>query len=231
MIKKIVFVLTILFFSTLVISFAQEETVPEETIAEEASESTEPQQLPEETAETAEFQETEVLPETAPGPPLDKDTLVWAEDNLPKDATTAGEWTWVQDIKFSGRSSHTDGIKKGLHFHYFKTPVPITLNKDSIIEQFVYLDLNNPPRGIMLKLIALDGEDIDLYWEAEEEVFVDAVEYMKAWYMGFLPEAGSWQKLVIKMQEVEVTSLELIGISFITFDGRSYWDRTVIKNS
>ncbi len=197
------------------ISYAQEETVAEEIVPEETVEATEPQQTP-----------TEMIPAQ---PPIGPDTLLWIEDNLPEGATAAGEWIWVEDVKFSGSSSHTDGIKKGLHSHSFKTPIPVTLKKDSVIEQFVYLDPDNPPKGIMLKLITLDGEKVDFYWEAEEEVFVDTVEYMEAWYMGFLPEPGSWQTLVININELEIAPVELIGISFISYDGRAYWDKTLIR--
>jgi len=222
--KQIFFILAILIFSTITISFAQQETMPEET----------PQVAPEEIIETIEPEgaPAEIPPAESPPPepPIAPDTILWIEDSLPEGVTQTGEWAWVQDIKFSGDNSHTDGIKKGLHSHSFKTAVAVELKDDSVIEQFVYLDPDNLPRGIMLKLITPNGKDVDLYWEAEEEVFVDTVEYMEAWYMGFLPEPGSWQKLVIKMHELEIAPLELIGISFISYDGRAYWDRTLIVN-
>ena len=206
--QKIIFIITIFIFST--VSYAQEEAVLEEIMPEETMEVMEPQQTPIE-------------------PPIAPDATLWLEDAIPEGAAVTGEWAWVQDIKFSGGSSHTDGIKRGLHSHSFEVPVPITLKENSVIEQFVYLDPDNPPKGIMLKLIVLDGEDVDFYWEAEEEVFVDTVEYMEAWYMGFLPETGNWQKLALNINELETAPIEVIGISFITYDGRAYWDRTLIN--
>jgi len=170
------------------------------------------------------------VPEIAAAPVL-ADTEAWIEDELPVGAKPLGEWIWADDIKFSGTSSHTDGINNELHAHSFEMAEPIVLNKDSVIEQLIYLDSDNPPKGIMLKLISADGDNIDLYWEAEEEVFVDTTEYMDAWYMGFLPKLGSWQKLRINIKELEIAPYKIIGISFMTYDGRSYWDSTVvIKN-
>lgn len=157
-------------------------------------------------------------------------SLIWIEDSLPEGATTTGEWIWVKDIKFSGENSHTDGVKTGLHSHSFNITNPIKLEETSVIEQYVYLDPKNPPKGIMLKLIPSQGRAIDLYWEGEEEVFAGTTEYIEAWYMGILPEEGKWQKLIINLRELELAPLEISGISFITYDGKSCWDTTVILN-
>jgi hypothetical protein len=32
------------------------------------------------------------------------------------------------------------------------------------------------------------------------------------------------------MQELEIAPVELVGISFISYDGRTYWDRTLVMN-
>lgn len=155
--------------------------------------------------------------------------ILWIEDSIPEGAQTVGEWGWQEDIKFSGINSHTDGIKNGIHFHSFNVDEEIELGKKSVLKQYVYLDKDNPPKGIMLKLLTSDGEAIDLYWEGEEEVFVDTLEYMKAWYMGPLPEAGKWHKLAVNIRELEVYPVKIVGMSFIVYDGRAYWDRTLIE--
>lgn len=208
-------------------SFAQEQTVPTETPQQETAQP-EPQAQPESQVQPeiqAPAPVEVVQPEIAQSQPQP----AWIDDSLPEDATTTGEWLWVQDIKFNGSASHTDGVASGLHSHSFKVAEPVILNKNSVIEQYVYLDPANPPtKGIMLKLIAPDGKETDLYWEGEEEVFIGTAEYMEAWYMGFLPEAGKWQKLTIKMEELEIAPFELSGISFVTYDGRSCWGSTVI---
>ena len=233
--KAFKFSLFILIF-TCHCSFAQEQTTAQEqaTAPTETAqqESAQPAVIQEQSAQPAENTQPE---EPAPAeviqpqePVIEPPEATWIEDSLPEGATTTGEWLWAQDIKFNGSASHTDGIASGLHSHSFKVAEPVILNKNSVIEQYVYLDPANPPKGIMLKLIASDGKETDLYWEGEEEVFVGTTEYMEAWYMNFLPEAGKWQKLTIKMEELEIAPFELSGISFVTYDGRSWWDSTVI---
>ncbi|GEM_PF-5946087 len=205
-------------------SFAQEQATPTETTQQESAQPA-ADQVQSAQPEISQPQQPQPEPEE---PVTEPAKAAWIEDSLPEGATTTGEWLWVQDIKFNGSASHTDGTASGLHSHSFKVAEPVILNKNSVIEQYVYLDPANPPKGIMLKLIAPDGKETNLYWEGEEEVFVGTAEYMEAWYMGFLPEAGKWQKLIIKMEELEIAPFELSGISFVTYDGRSCWDLTVI---
>jgi hypothetical protein len=212
---KIQILIVIIFIAFSVTVHAQEEITQEQA------------GLPEQSVVVNEEVKAEIVPVILA---VEVGSLLWVDDSLPEGAIIEGKWNWSEKIKYSGKLSHVSDIKKGLHFHSFKIANPITLKKGSIIAQYVYLDPQNPPKGIMLKIFTVDEDKtIDLYWEAEEEVFVDTVEYMEAWYMGFLPKTGAWQKLEIKMKELELAPIDIIGISFICYNGRAYWDRTVIK--
>ncbi|MBN1405853.1 MAG: hypothetical protein JW946_04970, partial [Candidatus Omnitrophica bacterium] len=157
-------------------------------------------------------------------------SFAWLEDSVPEGAAVSGSWAWEKEQVYSGEAAHTDGVKKGIHEHSFRVKTPINLQPDSVIEQYVYLDLANPPKGIMIKIIPNEGKEITLYWEGEEEVFADTAEYMEAWYMGVISEAGKWEKLTIRLSELEIAPLSINGISFITYDGKSYWDATIVTN-
>jgi hypothetical protein len=151
---------------------------------------------------------------------------VIVDDALPADSTQEGEWIWDNALKFSGASSHTSTPKEGINQSSFNMK-PLKLKEGSYIIQYVYLDPQDPPKGIMMKFNLSDGRQAGVYWEAEEEVF-DIKEEEDTWYIGFLPKKGEWVKLDIPVDDIDIQDKELTGISYIYYSGKLWWDYTSI---
>ncbi len=164
-------------------------------------------------------------------PKEEKAILVLLDDALPEGSTTKGVWEWDSSLKYSGERSHTEPAGKGTTEHSFITPKPIVIPEKSVIEQYVYIDPNNIPKGIMLKfrfeLNAKVGE-IGIYREGEEEVFVFNNDEPML-YEGTLPYAGKWERLQIPADDLDLVGAKLIGITFVTYGGKANWDLTQIK--
>jgi hypothetical protein len=158
-----------------------------------------------------------------------KEGMVWINGKLPENSETEGKWLWDENMKQDGVVSHTDGVSKGIHIHSFKTSVPLLLNKDSKIIQYVYLDPKKSPSGIMVKFMLEGQQEATVYWEGDEEVFADMDEYLAAWYIGFLPKSGEWTKLEININELEIAEARLNGVSFIANDGMAWWGKTMVE--
>lgn len=156
--------------------------------------------------------------------------LVLIDDSLPENSTTEGTWIWDDALKYSGEKSHTEPAGKEIAQHSYKSN-SIEIPKNSVIEQYVYLDPNEIPKGIMLKFRVENGPtggEVGAYWEGEEEVFVyDNDEPML--YHGVLPNAGKWEKLEIYSEDLGLEGAKLTGISFIVYGGKANWDLTKIR--
>lgn len=154
--------------------------------------------------------------------------LFWLDGRLPPKSKSEGAWFWDEEIRHNGVASHTDGIGGGPHSHSFTTETTVKLDNDSRIIQHVLLDAENPPSGIMLIFFTGEDEEFSVYWEGEEEVFKD--EYIRSWYMGYLPKSGQWSRLQIDCKELDIGDKRLNGVSYITNEGRTWWGRTVITS-
>lgn len=160
----------------------------------------------------------------------DSDGIVLIDDAVPEGSTTGGTWGWDTSLKYSGEKSHTESAAKGITEHSYRTS-PMVIPANSVIEQYVYLDPDNMPKGIMLKFGFENdsGEDeIGIYREGEEEVFVFNNDEPML-YDGTLPDAGKWEKLQIYCDDLGLVGAKLTGISFVTYGGRAYWDMTSIR--
>ena len=155
--------------------------------------------------------------------------VVWLDDVLPAGAKTDGDWLWDSSTKASGEKSHGHASAKGLQSHGF-TAEAVVLPANGMIVQKVWLDPQDPPRGIMLKFKLASGEEVGVYWEGEEEVFAPKEEE-QIWYYGFLPELGKWKPLEILSEDLGLEGEKLTGVKFITFDGRALWDKTEIAQA
>lgn len=153
---------------------------------------------------------------------------VWIDDSVPEESQTGGFWIWDEKIKFSGKVSHTESARPGLHQHWFKSKDPIIISEGSIIIQHVYLDPQDTPKGIMLKFWLENGKEVGVYWESEEETFVIGLDE-PVWYYGDLPKVGEWKALKIYAEDLLIEGKGLLGISFFNMNGKVYWDRTIIK--
>ncbi|MDP3786023.1 MAG: hypothetical protein Q8R05_00480 [Candidatus Omnitrophota bacterium] len=168
--------------------------------------------------------------EAAPEVPAEGEEIILIDDTLPEGSTTEGTWEWDTSLKYSGEKSHTESAAKSATEHSYRTK-PVIIPKNSVIEQYIYLDPNDMPKGIMLKFrFENDGkeDEIGIYREGEEEVFMFNNDEPML-YDGTLPNAGKWEKLQIYCDDLGLVGAKLTGISFVTYGGRAYWDLTRIR--
>ncbi len=155
--------------------------------------------------------------------------MVWLDDELPANAKTDSNWFWDTATVKSGEKSHGHSSGKGLQNHGFSAD-PVNFSTGGMIVQQVWLDPQDPPRGIMIKFKLASGEEVGVYWEGEEEVFTPK-EDEQVWYYGLLPELGKWASMEILAEDLGLEGEKLVGVSFITFDGRVLWDKTEIAKA
>ncbi|MFH0772340.1 MAG: hypothetical protein V1933_06950 [Candidatus Omnitrophota bacterium] len=169
------------------------------------------------------------IPETQLNIPKDNRSITLVDDALISGSSIEGVWVWDSALKCSGEKSHTEPAAKGITQHSCVIN-PIRILPDSVIEQHVYLDPNNMPKGIMLKFrFESDGNEgeIGVYREGEEEVFIFNNDEPML-YEGTLPNAGRWEKLEVCCDDLGLIGANLTGISFVTFGGKVNWDLTRI---
>lgn len=223
----VIMFLSLIFCTTAVNS--QEMSESNEILTSAGAEAATPQ------AEVTPENPAETLPEKPAIPAEEKPkeeekAIVLLDDALPEGSTSRGIWDWDSSLKFSGERSHTEPSMKGLTEHSYTLLKPIGIPKNHVIEQYVYLDPNNMPKGILIKFrFELNGKEgeIGVYREGEEEVFIFNNDEPML-YEGTLPYAGKWEKLEIPADDLNLGGTELIGISFVTYGGKAYWDLTQI---
>ncbi len=154
---------------------------------------------------------------------------LWISDKLPKGSVFKGDWQWSDSVTQDGAKTHVQSAQ-ALTRYSFRTSYKASIDGRSKITQHVYLDPVNPPMGIMLRLFVGSDEDIVFYWEGMEEVFSELNEYITAWYMGFIPEKGSWVLLEIDFKELDIAQSEIEGMEFIISNGRVWWGSTIIES-
>ncbi|MBI3318337.1 MAG: hypothetical protein HYZ90_04205 [Candidatus Omnitrophica bacterium] len=154
---------------------------------------------------------------------------LWLDDELPANAKEEGNWLWDTATVASGSRSHGHPSAKGLQSHGF-TADPAQINVNSMVTQQVWLDPQDPPRGIMLKFRLAGGEEVGVYWEGEEEVFSPGEEE-EVWYYGLLPELGKWTTVEVLAEDLGLEEDRISGVSFVTFDGRALWDKTLLTQA
>ena len=152
------------------------------------------------------------------------------DDDLPADAKAEGTWAWDSAKAASGTKSHGHPSAKGMQQHkvVFTNPVPIPRNGEIVTS--VWLDPADAPRGIMVKFALETGDETGVYWEGEEEVF-NPGEDEEIWYYGLLPEFGVWTPLAVAAEDLGIEEAKLKAITFVTYDGKVLWDRTVIHQA
>ncbi len=158
-------------------------------------------------------------------------SLIWINGELPGQFLAEGDWIWDGEATHNEASTHKNSTVKGIEAHGFRTDAIVGLNQESKVIQYVNLDVDNMPSGIMLKLFLSAGKEIILYWEGDEEAFVELDEYIAAWYMGFIPTPGIWTGLEIDCRGLDIKSAKLLGMEFITNNGIALWGETVIISS
>jgi len=213
----------------------EQDEVPVSAPVEEAAPKTDtPAAAPDTVPESATAPQAPA-PEAAPEIPAaekveELEGIVLINDALPEGSITEGTWEWDTVLRYSGEKSHTESATEGVTEHSYRAN-PVVIPKNSVIEQYIYLDPDNMPKGIMLKFrFKNDGkeDEIGIYREGEEEVFVFNNDEPML-YDGTLPNAGKWETLQIYCDDLGLTGAKLTGISFVTYGGKAYWDLTRIR--
>ena len=151
--------------------------------------------------------------------------------NLPEGSIIQGSWEWDDTFLDDSVRTHKQSAYEKIDRQSFRLNRSIALDKDSSIEQYIYLDPKDTPRGIMLKLFIAPDQELIFYWEGNEEAFVQLDEYINAWYMGFIPDTGKWVELIIDFKELDMSKAQVLGMEFILSNGRAWWGRTIIENN
>lgn len=168
-------------------------------------------------------------PAGQPTPAATPKETVWLDDAVPAGGATEGSWLWEDVSEASGGKAHAHPAAKGQQSHAVSI-TPALLPANGMITQTVWLDPQDPPQGIMIKVKTETGEEAGVYWEGEEEVFVPADEE-EVFYYGLLPELGKWVTLEVLAEDLGLEDEKIAGITFATFDGRVLWDKTVLTEA
>jgi len=139
----------------------------------------------------------------------------WIDGKLPAASREKGDWQWDSGFTHDGSSTHMQSSLNGL--------------SRSRIIQYVYLDPDDIPSGIMIRFFLVSDDELVVYWEGREEVFSELNEYITAWYMGFMPDPGVWLPLIIDCRELDISNEEIKGAEFIVGDGRLWWGKTIVS--
>ncbi|UUO04517.1 PSD1 and planctomycete cytochrome C domain-containing protein [Blastopirellula sp. J2-11] len=172
--------------------------------------------------ETIDYQDPIAPSDVAPYEPTE---IVWIEDAVPIGAKTGGGWNYVSapEPVFGGDKAFYRSAE-GLSQHYFiEASPPLEVTAGDVLFAHVYIDPENPPKQIMLEWY--DGSwEHRAYW-GEDHITWGKDKTPSRQYMGALPEAGTWVKLEIPIQQVALTpGAKVHGWSFTQFDGTIYWD-------
>jgi hypothetical protein len=170
----------------------------------------------------------ELAPSAPPAAAVPQET-VWLDDALPAGAAAEGSWLWEDVTGASGGKAHAHPSAKGQQSHGIGL-APALLSANGMISQTVWLDPQDPPQGIMLKVKTETGEEAGVYWEGEEEVFVPADEE-EVFYYGLLPELGKWVTLEVLAEDLGLEDEKIAQITFVTFDGKALWDKTILTEA
>ena len=163
--------------------------------------------------------------------------FIWFDDTLPTGAVTHTDdegWYWVDANPgaFSGSKSHQSrnfgqsNIGSGIHKHYFEgATVTLPLNLGDKLFSYVFLDINNMPREIMLEWKDASGWEHRAYWGANTiNAGTDGTNSRR--YMGAIPKPGQWVKLEVPASIVGLEGAALNGMAFTLDAGRATWDLT-----
>ncbi|MEO8676536.1 MAG: hypothetical protein ABI569_13225, partial [Casimicrobiaceae bacterium] len=155
---------------------------------------------------------------------------VWVDDAVPAGATATGTgegWSWISSnpAPFAGALAHQSALLAGAHQHYFygaTATLPVAVG-DALFA-YVYLDPANPPSEVMLQWDTGDGTWAHrAYWGANLIPYgVDGTVSRR--YMGPLPTAGQWVRLVVPASQVGLEGTTLSGMAFTLNGGRATWD-------
>ena len=98
------------------------------------------------------------VPAKEPAPPAEKAPPVevpWLAGELPPNAAAEGSWVWDSQLTPEGRPAHSHPPAKGAARHGLTFAKPLEVPRNGLLRQEVWLDPQNPPRGIALQFKAV----------------------------------------------------------------------------
>jgi uncharacterized repeat protein (TIGR01451 family) len=163
--------------------------------------------------------------------------FIWFDDDVPAGAmkhTESEDWYWVDanPAALSGVKAHQSknlgrvNPSNGIHKHYFDgaaTTLPVSVG-DRLFT-YVFLDINNMPREIMLEWKDEGGWEHRAYW-GENNINLGTDGANNRRYMGLMPKSGQWARLEVPASLVGLEGSTLNGMAFTLDGGRATWDST-----
>jgi hypothetical protein len=157
---------------------------------------------------------------------------VWVDDALPVGAKPQGSeddkpWQWggqPANPVFCRKLSHTR-TTTGFGQHSFSGATNgLRIGADDKLFAYVFLDLKNPPKTVMLQFN--DGTwEHRVYW-GENQLPDGENGTASRLPLGPLPAAGEWVRLDVDAKAIGLLPGAVVnGISFAQVDGRVYWDK------
>ncbi|MCM8769750.1 MAG: hypothetical protein NC911_08825 [Candidatus Omnitrophica bacterium] len=147
---------------------------------------------------------------------------VLVNDYLHPEARTTGSWSWVSQPRLYGRLAHTE-IENTQSFHGAAIIPAIAVSPSDTLIQYVLVDEKNPTRQLMLEVWS--GRNRFFFYWGEQHLEWRGLNPKK---IGELPQAGSWQKLVLPLSEISGLK-EITGLTFYHARGNVVWDLTAIN--
>ncbi|QDU97977.1 PSD1 and planctomycete cytochrome C domain-containing protein [Lignipirellula cremea] len=176
----------------------------------------------------------ETQPEEPPSPegrPTPAEDYVWFDDDLPPGAKAQGDeagdsWKFVtsdQGPVYQGSRSHTrQSVGQSQHF-FTDAANKLKIGKGDKLFAYVYLDLLDPPKQVMLQWN--DGNwEHRAYW-GENLITFGMPDTPGRVHAGPLPELGKWVRLEVDASTVGLKPGAAVnGWAFTQFGGAVHWD-------
>ena len=169
---------------------------------------------------------------------------IWFDDTVPEGAVTAQaeantpqgfqeKFAWVDanPAAYSGQQSHQSrhfgpqgDPPNSVHGHSFEGAARrLTLGSGDRLFTYVFLDVNNMPREIMLEWKDANGWEHRAYW-GDDRIQRGVNGTPSRNYMGSLPRPGHWERLEVPAFMVGLVGSSIDGMSFLAERGRATWD-------
>lgn len=159
-----------------------------------------------------------------------REDFVWIEDDVPQGAKKQGNWNLVSAPDFpvfSGKHASRE-TGNGMTQHFFtQAPQPLVVGGGDTLFAYVFLDLLDPPKQIMLQFN--DGTwEHRAFW-GEDQITFGTAGTPGRFAAGELPELNAWVRLEVKAADVGLKpGTKLNGWAFTQFGGTVTWDKAGI---
>ena len=133
------------------------------------------------------------------------------------------------DAPFSSPRAHQSALAQGVHEHGFTgATTTLSLQENSLLTTYVYLDAENPPTELMLTFQVGADSEHRAYWGGfTSQINRGIAGTASRQRIGELPDSGAWTRLEVPIAAVGLTpNTPLTGMTFTLFNGRAAWGHT-----